>query len=154
MAFLAATIGDNLGYLIGRVGGRQLVRRFGRYVFLTERRLARIEAVLDRHGSMVVTVARFVDGLRQLSGLVSGIAGMPWTRFLGFNALGAALWVAIWVSVGRFAGHHLGWLSGLVRRYQLPVAVVVVAALAWGGWQLLRRRRAPIRRPAEADLPY
>jgi membrane protein DedA with SNARE-associated domain len=153
-AFIAATVGDNLGYLIGRVGGRRLVRRFGRYVFLTERRLERIEAIMDRHGTKVVTVARFVDGLRQLNGIVSGMAGMPWPRFLGYNALGAALWVALWVGVGRFAGHHLGWLSALAHRYQLLVMIVVLAVAGWVGWQVPRRRRAPTRCAAEADLRY
>jgi membrane protein DedA with SNARE-associated domain len=153
-AFFAATVGDNLGYLIGRFGGRRLVQRFGRYVFLTERRLERIAAVMDRHGSKVVTVARFVDGLRQLNGIVSGMTGMPWQRFLGYNALGAALWVAIWVSVGRFAGHHLGWLAALVHRFGPLVVLAVLAGAGWVVWQVLRRRRAPARRIADADVPY
>ncbi len=88
---LAAVIGDNIGFVVGHFGGRPLAERFGRYVFLTPQRLDRAEAFFDRHGGKVVTIARFIDGLRQVNGLLAGIAGMHWLNFLGYNALGAAL---------------------------------------------------------------
>jgi membrane protein DedA with SNARE-associated domain len=144
VAFLAATIGDNLGYLIGHLGGRRLVHRFGRYIFLTPERLDRVEKVFGRHGSKIVVVARFIDGLRQFNGVVAGIAGMHWARFLAFNALGALLWVAVWAGVGHFAGHHIGQVYQQFERYQLVflalLAVVVVGLVVR---HLIRRRREP-----------
>ncbi len=93
IGFAAAVLGDNVGYAIGRFGGRTLVLRFGRYVMLTEKRLARAESFFTRHGGKIVIVARFIEGLRQANGIIAGITRMPWLRFLAFNALGAALWV-------------------------------------------------------------
>jgi membrane protein DedA with SNARE-associated domain len=61
----APVIEDNIGYAIGHVGGRPLVLRFGRYVLLTPQRLDSAERFFTRHGGKVVTVARFVEGLRQ-----------------------------------------------------------------------------------------
>jgi membrane protein DedA with SNARE-associated domain len=104
VGFLAAVLGDNVGFAIGHFGGRALVLRFGRYVFLTDQRLGNAEAFFTRHGGKVVTIARFVEGLRQANGIVAGLAGMPWRRFLVFNALGAAIWVGAW-------GH-----GGILRR--------------------------------------
>src|SRR6266403_4236574 len=72
---LAAVIGDNIGFIIGHFGGRPLAERFGRYIFLTPARLDRTEAWFNRHGGKIVTVARFIDGLRQVNGLLAGIVG-------------------------------------------------------------------------------
>jgi len=104
IGFVAAVTGDNIGFAIGHFGGRALALRFGKYVFLTEERLDKAEAFFERHGGWIITVARFIEVLRQVNGLVAGISGMRWRRFLVFNALGAALWVGTWVSLGYFRG--------------------------------------------------
>ena len=131
VAELAAVIGDNIGFVVGYFGGRPLAERFGRYVFLTPQRLDRAEAFFNQHGGKVVTVARFVDGLRQINGLLAGIAGMHWLKFLGYNALGAALWVGTWCTAGYLAGEHIVEIYDTFERYKWYViaAVVVVVAI-------------------------
>jgi len=131
VAVLAAVIGDNIGFVVGHFGGRPLAERFGRYVFLTPQRLDRAEAFFNQHGGKVVTVARFVDGLRQINGLLAGIAGMHWLKFLGYNALGAALWVGTWCTAGYLAGEHIVEIYDTFERYKWYViaAVVVVVAI-------------------------
>ena len=142
VAVLAAIIGDNIGYAIGRFGGRALVLRFGRFVLLTEERLARAEGFFARYGGPIVVIARFIEGLRQLNGIIAGIAEMPWPRFVVFNAIGAALWVGVWTSVGYLAGDHIQVIYAAVTRYSLYalIALVVVVA-AWAIRFLIRRRR-------------
>jgi len=71
IAFAAAVLGDNTGYAIGRFGGRTLVLRYGRYVRLTEERLDKAESFFTRRGGAIVTVARFIEGLRQANGIVA-----------------------------------------------------------------------------------
>ena len=61
IGFLTALAGDDVGFAIGHFGGRALVLRFGRYVFLTEERLDKAERFFTRHGGKVVTIARFVE---------------------------------------------------------------------------------------------
>lgn len=141
VGFLAATCGDSIGYWIGRLGGRRLVLRIGRYVLLTEQRLTRAEGVFERHGTKIVIVARFVDGLRQFNGIVAGVVRMPWWRFLAANATGALVWAVVWSVVGHAAGAHLGPLLHTARRFEplllgLVGAVVLVLGTRW--W--LRRR--------------
>jgi membrane protein DedA with SNARE-associated domain len=134
----AAVLGDNLGYLIGRKGGRGLVERYGKYVFVTPARLDRAEAFFAEHGGKVVTIARFVEGLRQLNGIIAGTMEMPWRRFIVFNAVGATLWVATWAGLGYLAGNHVETVS----RYFTFFAVGAAALLVLGGlWHLYRRRR-------------
>lgn len=150
LGFLAAVAGDNIGYLIGHFGGRGLVLRFGRYILVTEKRLNKAEDFFERHGGKIVAVARFIDGLRQLNGIVAGIAGMPWQRFLAFNALGAAAWVGVWTCAGYFAGGHLTVIYQQFHHYQtLVFGVVGVAILAVGvhwAWRRQRQRDTATRR--------
>src|SRR3984893_7249248 len=73
--FCGAVVGDNIGFAIGHFGGRQLVERYGRYVFLTPARLDKATSFFERHGGNVIMVARFVEGLRQANGIIAGTTG-------------------------------------------------------------------------------
>ena len=142
VAALGAIIGDNIGFVVGHFGGRPLLDRFGRYVFLTPERLEGAEDYFNRHGGKVVVIARFVEGLRQVNGILAGTAGMHWLRFLGFNALGAVLWVCWWSLLGYFAGQNISEIYDAFDRYKWFVigaaAVIVVAFVV----HRVRRRRA------------
>ncbi|MEJ2365730.1 MAG: DedA family protein [Deltaproteobacteria bacterium] len=96
IACVAAVTGDNIGYAIGRFGGRKLVLRYGHYVLISEKRLQKAEGFYRRYGGAVVVMARFFAVLRQLNGIVAGTTKMSWRRFLLYNVLGAALWVSFW----------------------------------------------------------
>jgi membrane protein DedA with SNARE-associated domain len=149
IGFVAAVIGDNIGFAIGHYGGRALVLRWGRYVRLTEERLAKAETFFQRHGAWIITVARFIEGLRQANGIVAGTAGMRWLRFLAFNALGAALWVGTWVSLGYLAGSHIDTIYHDISRYSYYVLIALAVVLAgYVARHILRRRR---RRTAQAS---
>jgi len=91
-AVAAAVLGNSLGYLLGKHGGRFLLVRLK----VIESRLARMEGIFQRYGKGVILIARFVDGLRQLNGWVAGMLRMPWWLFTLFNVLGAVLWVGVW----------------------------------------------------------
>ncbi len=149
IAVLAAVVGDNIGYVIGRFGGHALVLRFGKYVLLTGERLEKAERFFARHGSRIVVVARFVEGLRQANGIIAGIAEMPWPRFLAFNAIGATLWVGTWSSVGYLAGNHIKTIYDTITQYTLylliALAVVIIALIMRA--LLKRRRQAPASGP-------
>jgi membrane protein DedA with SNARE-associated domain len=142
VGFAAAVLGDNIGYAIGRFGGRRLVDRWGKYVFLTPERLDKAEAFFERHGWKIIVVARFVEGLRQANGIIAGIAEMHWLRFLACNALGAALWVGTWVSIGFFAGQHITPIYNAVTKYSLYAAIAAVIVIAvWVALRVRKRRR-------------
>jgi membrane protein DedA with SNARE-associated domain len=142
IGFAAAVLGDNIGFAIGHFGGRPLALRFGRYVFLTPGRLETAESWFARHGGKIVTIARFVEGLRQANGIIAGISRLPWRRFLAFNALGAALWVGVWVTLGYLAGNHITPIYNTARRYELYVIIAVGVLIAYLVVRHLRHRRA------------
>src|SRR4051812_41944930 len=101
---LGAVNGDQIGYWIGREGGRPFVLRWGRYVLITPERLSHVERFFARHGGKTVFLARFVAGLRVFGALIAGISRMPWRTFFLYNALGGATWATGAVLVGYLVG--------------------------------------------------
>ena len=107
IGFAAAVLGDNVGYSIGRLGGRPLVERWGRYILLTNERLDKAQTYFNNHGGKIVAGARFIDGLRQLNGIIAGISEMRWVKFLSFNILGAAVWVNFWALIAYYGSSYI-----------------------------------------------
>ncbi len=94
-----ATLGDNLGFFIGRRGGRRLAERF-----IPPARMRDFDRYFERHGAKTVFVARFITGLRVVGAILAGGSGMRWPTFLIYNASGAVAWS---VTFG-FVGYVLG----------------------------------------------
>jgi membrane protein DedA with SNARE-associated domain len=133
---LGAVAGDQIGYWIGRKGGRPFVLRWGRHIFFTPERLGRTETFFARHGGKAVFMARFVAGLRVFGALVAGISRMPWRGFLFYNALGGAAWATAAIAAGYLLGSSLSLLerwTGLTTELLLLLLLAIVAAsyLAW-----------------------
>jgi membrane protein DedA with SNARE-associated domain len=138
-AIAGAVLGDSIGFAIGSLGGRRLIERWGKYVFITPERLNKAEAFFKRRGAKLVLFARFIDVFRQLNGILAGIGDMQWPTFLKYNSLGAVLWVAFWSAVGYFSGSHVG----LILRYQLYLTItLVVAVVAYLFIRLIRRKHS------------
>lgn len=107
LSFAAAVLGDNIGYAVGRFGGRKLLLRHGRYIGLRARHLDKVEGFVHRYGSGLLLIARFVDLLRQTAAIGSGVGQMRWWRFAVFDTIGCALWVGAWTTVAYLFGEHL-----------------------------------------------
>ena len=145
VSFVTAVVGDNIGYWIGLRGGRKAVHRWGKYIFITPARLEKAEKFFARRGNRIIVVARFIDGLRQLNGVIAGITKMPWKTFLIYNAIGAAIWVGWWTTVAYLFGSNLVTIIDHAHKYKWPAIALVV--LAVGIYVVLhvrhiRRRRA------------
>jgi undecaprenyl-diphosphatase len=128
-ALVAAIIGDNIGFLIGRRGGRALALRYGPVIGLTPGRLALFDKFFERHGTKSVFIARFVTGLRVFGALLAGGSGMPWPTFLFYNASGAVVWSIGVAAAGYFLAHSWEtlerWIGG-AGLFALGVVVVLV----------------------------
>lgn len=142
LGFLGAVTGDNIGYAIGHFGGRRLVVRYGRYFFLSENRLRKMELFFEHHGGKIVAAARFFEGLRQFNGIVAAISGMAWHRFLMFNIVGAAIWVGFWGSIAYFFGSQLDLIFSKFKKFETYLlAALLILVLILVAYRLLRRRR-------------
>ncbi|AHY45659.1 putative membrane-associated protein [Rubrobacter radiotolerans] len=97
---LGAIVGSQVGYLIGRRGGRPFVLRWGRYVKITPERMERVETLFDRYGDRAVLVARFIPFLKTFGYLSAGTVGMSRIVFLRNDVIGTTAWVAFSVLLG------------------------------------------------------
>jgi membrane protein DedA with SNARE-associated domain len=141
-AFLAAILGDNIGYFIGRRFGRSAIVKVGGRFGVTDAAMARAEAITHRYGPLIVVVARFIVVLRQLNGLVAGSTGMPWPRFLLANVVGAALWVGLWATLAYRFGQKVDVVPWLWHHLNL-VAMVAVPLLILAMVVIHLRHRPP-----------
>jgi membrane-associated protein len=136
----AATLGDNLGFLIGFYGGRPLLERYGKVFRIASRNLARGEHLFRRYGVATILVARFIAGMRIIAGPLAGVLRMPWRQFVVCNFLGASLWVTVISSAGYVFGKHWDEVVSLVRGVNIALlaAAILLIVILW-------RRRADQR---------
>ena len=148
VAAAGAIVGDNIGYAIGRTGGYPLLRRYGRYLRIDERRLRLGRWIFQRRGGTVVFFGRFVSILRTYAAFLAGVTRMEWRRFLVFNAAGGIVWATAWGVGVYYFGKELTRLRGPVDiGLGIVAAIAVVAFLVW-----LRRKEHELSERAEREL--
>ena len=148
-AALGTTLGDNLGFWIGRELGSWLLVRFGRYVWLTKRRIKLGQYLFLRYGGGVVFFGRFVSVLRSLAAFLAGANRMDWKRFFAFNAAGGTAWATIYGLGAYYLGKEVSHLSDSVGTGIAVVAAIALIAVAW----FLRRHEVELEKQAAAALP-
>jgi membrane protein DedA with SNARE-associated domain len=139
VAACAAIVGDNVGYWIGRVGGRRLLERWGPIRRYAERALPPGERFFAKHGGKTVFIGRFVSVLRVSAAWLAGITHMPWWRFLLWNAAGGIVWAT---GVGLLAYYFGKAAADAFSRYGLfgAAGIILIAALVFVGVRLWNKR--------------
>lgn len=130
VAMTGAVLGDNAGFAVGRRFGRGFLLRYGRWVFLTPRRLARISSFFERRGDKTILFARFITGLRVFAAIFAGASGMRWRIFLIYNMAGALLWSVVITMLGYLFGHSWPVLEKWVGRSGMFMLLAAIVALA------------------------
>jgi membrane-associated protein len=141
LGIAACTVGDNLGYAIGRRGGRPLLERYQNIFRIPGSTIHRGERLFERRGQLAIFLARFIFGMRIIAGPLAGVLHMPWRQFVVFNFLGAAAWVTIISLVGYFFGSEWDTLVHVMGRVNLVIFIVVLAVLVFA-WHRYRERVA------------
>jgi membrane protein DedA with SNARE-associated domain len=129
----AAIIGDNIGYAIGRYGGRRVVMRLA-HIGRIESSLAWGEKFFARHGGKTVFLARWIFGLRIFGAWIAGMVHMPWRVFFVWNAAGGITWAASVIGLGYFFGHSLHVIEKALG-VGGAIAVVTVAVIGLTAWR-------------------
>jgi membrane protein DedA with SNARE-associated domain len=129
VASSAAIVGDNVGYWLGRLGGRRLLTRWSRVSKHTERVLPRAEDFFQRHGGKTVFIGRFVALLRITSAWLAGVSKMPWWRFLLWNAAGGIAWACLIGLIAYYVGKAA---ADAIGRYGLIGGAVVLVLVVVG----------------------
>jgi len=144
-----AILGDNLGFWVGREGGYRLLRRYGRYIRLDERKLKLGQYLFLKHGGKVVFFGRFVAVLRAWAAFLAGTNRMRWPAFLLYNALGGILWATVYGGGSYLLGNNIERFSGPVGVAFVVVATLIVLAV----FVFLQRNMKHLEEEAERALP-
>jgi membrane protein DedA with SNARE-associated domain len=158
---LAELVGSYISYGVGRVGGHPLVRRWGRYVLVTESDVARAERFLAGRGAWALPVARMLPFVRAFASLVAGLVDIPPLRFGVLSLIGTLIYVVALSSIGYSLGSEWGKINhGLTQASYVLVAIVVLAIIGFVLYRLRQFRReaadaarvqTPAGRPDEAN---
>lgn len=138
-AVAGAIVGDNIGFFVGRHGGRALAERHGRKIGLTPARLNQFDRFFERYGAQTVFIARFVTGLRVFGAVLAGGSGLRWRIFLFYNALGAIVWSTAVAMAGYLLAYSWDTLERWIGRTGV-IALVIVALV--GVFAIMRRGRS------------
>ncbi|MBV1700983.1 MAG: DedA family protein [Hyphomicrobiales bacterium] len=149
VAIIAAILGDNCGYWVGRRFGARLLLRHGGKVGIDEGRIKLGQYLFLRHGGLIVFFGRFVAVLRTFAALLAGVNRYNWERFLIFNGLGGICWAALFGLGGYVFGNAIHKIEGPVGMIALVLAVVGIIAT----WLFFRHHEAQLQAKAEAAFP-
>jgi membrane protein DedA with SNARE-associated domain len=139
VAASAAILGDNVGYWIGRLGGRKLLQRWGWLERHASSVLPWSERFFRRHGGKTIFLARFFAVLRVTAAWLAGVSKMHWWQFFLWNAAGGICWAVLVGLVAYYAGHAA---ADAINRYGLfaGAAIVVLVVAGAAGLHFWRRR--------------
>jgi membrane protein DedA with SNARE-associated domain len=133
----AATLGNSIGYAIGRWGGRAALNKLK----VNPQRQQYLDDLFKRHGGVVILLARFLDGLRQLNGIVAGVLRMPWWTFTAYNVAGAVLWTCAWGLGTYYLGRDIHFIAAFFHRHRPLLLVLGAIAFVALLMYLLRSRK-------------
>ena len=136
-SWIAAVVGDNVGYQFGHKVGKSLFQKEASLLF-NKKNLVRAQEFYERHGGKAIVLARFMPVVRTFAPIVAGVGKMDAKRFMIYNFLGGTLWV--W-GLG-LAGYFLGSLIPDVDKYLLPiVTIIVLISIAPPVWHLYKEHK-------------
>ena len=148
-AALAAILGDNLGFWVGRRWGLRLLLRYGRYVHLDEPKLKLGQYLFMRHGGKIVFFGRFVALLRTFAAVLAGANRYDARRFLMWNAFGGIVWAGVMGGLGYAFGSQVENVLGPAGL----VALGIVALMSFALWRFFKAHEARLTSEAEHALP-
>jgi membrane protein DedA with SNARE-associated domain len=151
---LAEMAGSYVAYYVGRVGGHPLVRRWGRYILITEGDVARAERFLAGRGAWALPVARMLPFVRAFASVVAGLVDIPPVRFGVLNLIGTLVYVVALSSIGYSLGSEWSKLNhGLSVASYIVVAVVVVALIVIVVYRVREFRREAAEAAERGETP-
>ena len=151
IAAAAAIVGDNIGYVIGRKGGRWILERPGAFAASAGRCCVIGEPFFERHGPKAVFFGRFVLGLRVWASWLAGATRMPWRSFVIWNALGGICWATVIGLIAYFLGSSAGNAIEAFGIYGLVAALLAI--ISFFVMHRRARRRARSRTATRRTLP-
>jgi membrane protein DedA with SNARE-associated domain len=136
---LSSTIGSIVGslisYYIGYYGGKPVVLKFGKYLFLDKHHLEITEKFFNKYGEKTIFICRFIPVVRHLISIPAGVGKMNLAKFSVYTIIGAAIWNAILAYLGIFLGNKWSLVHHYSRYLDYIVVVIIVVVFVYWVWK-------------------
>lgn len=123
--FIAAVIGDSVGYAFGRRAGPSIFKKKDARIFKQEY-VQRAQDFYEKHGGKTIILARFIPILRTFAPIVAGVGKMNYKRFLSYNVFGGLLWAAGVTYLGYFLGRWFHSIGIEIDTILLPAIAIII----------------------------
>ena len=145
VAILCGTLGSLVGayanYFAAHYLGRPLLLKYGKYVWITEEKFAKVETFFKEHGEVSTFIGRLLPVVRHLISLPAGLAGMNHWKFSLYTLLGAGIWVTVLTYIGYFIGANQELIMQYSHQAVIGVVIVSIAIIAVYVWNHRRKTR-------------
>ncbi len=125
LLFIAAVLGDSVGYTFGRRVGRRLFNRPNSRLFKQEH-IQKAEAFYEKHGGKTIIIARFIPVVRTFAPVVAGVGKMSYRTFISYNLIGGLLWAGGITYLGYFLGSWFTSFGLDIDQVILPVVAIII----------------------------
>ncbi len=126
---LGNIVGSTISYYIGSYGGRPFIKKFGKYVLLSESHLDLADRWFKKHGESTVFFGRLLPVVRTFISLPAGISKMPFTKFIIFTAIGCIPWNWFLAWLGYKLGENLGWVKPILHNFNYVIAALLAIGI-------------------------
>lgn len=130
-ALSGSMAGAFINYFLALFLGRKILKKYGKYFFISEDALGKMDRYFQKHGHISTFIGRLVPGIRQLISIPAGLARMNLTVFSTYTALGAGIWALILVMLGYFIGENQELIESYLKQITIGVLMALVLLASW-----------------------
>jgi len=124
-------VGAFINYYLALLLGRRILQRYGRYFFINENALSKMDNYFEKHGAISTFIGRLVPGIRQLISIPAGLSRMNLVVFSTYTALGAGIWALILVMLGYFIGENQELIDTYLKQITITIMLVLILLGSW-----------------------
>lgn len=138
---LGCTIGSVVSYALGAYGGRPLLERWGRYILVSEEDLEKADRWFARWGDWAAFLSRLLPIVRTFISFPAGVVKMNFVRFTAYSFVGSFIWCGLLALGGRAFGENWEELRAIMRPFDIPIALIILAGIGWYVYRHVRKGR-------------
>jgi membrane protein DedA with SNARE-associated domain len=128
---IGCTLGSIISYALGAWGGRPLIKRYGKWIMVSEEDLEKADRWFARWGDWAAFVSRLLPIVRTFISFPAGVTKMNFPRFVLFTFIGSFIWCALLALGGFYLGANWEMLRNAMRPFDIPIAIVILAGVGW-----------------------
>lgn len=124
-----ASVGYYLGYHLKKIVLERFIKKYGKFLFITEEEFTKAEALFKRHGIWIITISRFLPGVRAIISLPAGASRIPYSSFIIFTAFGSLIWSFILTYAGVVLGSNWQYVRITLQKFDIPILGFIIVLI-------------------------